>query len=91
VSVVDQDQPVAWQTALQVIGATLLIYPLIFVTGMVANLVAWIHADSIGFIMRGMQFFVAGFGALQLPALVLKRSNPKMAAGIWITFVTTVT
>ena len=92
------DARTSWpQTALHVLGAGILILPLIFLTGMLMVAIDVLDGlrnggglgDSIGFVLRGLQYAIAAGCSLLLPRMVLKRSHAVVAASIWGTIVST--
>lgn len=84
------DARIWWHTVLQVIAATALLVPAIFVVGFGVVLLSFIQGEAINFLMRGFQYGFAAFLSLYLPSLVLKRSHTVVAAAVWCTAVTTI-
>lgn len=85
------------QTVLHVLGAGVLILPLIFLTGMLMVAINVLDGlsnggglgEGIGFVLRGLQHMLAAVGSLMLPRMVLKRSHAVVAASVWCAIVST--
>lgn len=84
-----EDHSLWWHTLLAAVGAILLFIPLVFVAGVFV----WIQdmitqgyigrtGEGIGFLMRGVQFGLASWGAIIVPSLLLKRTNLVVVASI---------
>jgi hypothetical protein len=87
-----QKNSVWWQTGLHLIAAVALFLPMIFVAGVLVYIYDVMvqgyigrSGDGIGFLLRGIQYFIAAVGSLLLPAFLLKRTNGQVVGAVWST------